>query len=180
MNETTSDAEHIRKTLRLRAEALARPVAAPADETEFLEVLEFGLAEERYALETAHVHEVQPLRRLAPIPCTPPFLRGLVHLRGRLVAVIDLKKFFDLPEHGITDLHHVVVLQKSEMDIGLLADTVYGVRMLPRDAVQPPLPTLTGIRADYLKGITAERVVVLDAPRILADPRFIIDENVHS
>jgi purine-binding chemotaxis protein CheW len=40
------------------------------------------------------------------------------------------------------------------------------------------LPTLTGIRADYLKGVTAERLIVLDLARILADPRIIVHEEI--
>ena len=47
-------------------------------------------------------------------------------------------------------------------------------------SLQPSLPTLTGIRADYLKGVTAERLVVLDLARILADPKIIVHEEVES
>jgi purine-binding chemotaxis protein CheW len=46
--------------------------------------------------------------------------------------------------------------------------------------LQTSLPTLTGIRADYLKGISDERLVVLDVDRILSDPRIIVHEEVES
>src|SRR5690349_20244737 len=115
-----------RAILRDRARRLARAPDTPsADAT--VDVLEFGLASERYALLAGKVHDVQPLRDLTPLPCTPPFLRGLVNIRGRLVPVIDLKKFFGLPERGITDLHRVLLLRQGEVEIGLLADTIEGV-----------------------------------------------------
>jgi purine-binding chemotaxis protein CheW len=40
------------------------------------------------------------------------------------------------------------------------------------------LPTLTGIRAEYLKGVSDERLVVLDLDRLLADPKIIVHEEV--
>jgi purine-binding chemotaxis protein CheW len=48
------------------------------------------------------------------------------------------------------------------------------------DSLQPSLPTLTGIRAEYLKGVTSERLVVLDLARILADPGIIVHEEVET
>ena len=63
------------RILRERARRLAQPLEQRLD-TESIEVLEFGLAGERYAIEAVHVDDVQPLRDLTPLPCTPAFLRG--------------------------------------------------------------------------------------------------------
>ena len=173
--KTDPDARHI---LRTRAQALARPPeSAPAAGT-WLEVLEFRLAQERYALETRYVREVYPLKDLTPLPCTPPFVLGIVNVRGRILPVFDLKKFFDLPEQGVTDLHRIILIEGNALELGLLADAVVGVRSIPTDSLQPSLPTLIGIRSEYLKGVTAERLVVLDVARILADPKIIVHEEV--
>jgi purine-binding chemotaxis protein CheW len=168
------------QTLRARALALARPPArTPAAET-MLDVLEFRLAQERYAIETRYVREVHPLKDLTPLPCTPPFVLGIVNVRGRIVPVFDLKKFFDLPDQGLTDLHRIILIEGHEMELGLLADITVGVRSIPADSLQPSLPTLTGIRSEYLKGVTAERLVVLDVARILSDPKIIVHEEVET
>ena len=168
------------RILRARAQALARaPQAAPAAGT-MLELLEFRLASERYALESRHVQEVHPLRDLTPLPCTPPFIVGIVNVRGRILPVVDLKKFFDLPERGLTDLHRIILVRGHGLELGLLADVIVGVRSIAADSLQPSLPTLTGIRADYLKGISEERLVVLDLERLLSDPKIIVHEDVDS
>lgn len=165
--------------LRARARALARPSDEDAPESAtLLDLLEFRLAEERYAVETRHVREVYPLKDLTPLPGTPPFVRGIVNVRGRILPVVDLKKFFDLPEQGLTDLHRIIVVEGNDLTLGLLADAVVGVRSVPAGSLQPSLPTLTGIRSDYLKGVTAERLVVLDVDRILADPNIIVHQEV--
>ena len=97
--------------LRARAQVLARiPERAPVAGAS-LEVLEFRLAKERYALENRWVQEVCPLKELTPLPCTPPFVLGIVNVRGRILPVLDLKKLFDLPEQGLTDLHRIVLVR---------------------------------------------------------------------
>lgn len=165
------------KVLRQRAQALAQIPPPPAADT-VLELLEFGLASERYAIERRYVQEVQPLRDLTPLPCTPAFILGIVNVRGRIVPVLDLKKFFELPERGLTDLHRTIIVRGHDLEIGLLADVIIGISAVPAESLQPSLPTLTGIRADYLKGVTGGRLVVLAVERILGDPKIIVHEEV--
>lgn len=177
MTDASTDAQRI---LRERAQSLARvPSAGPAAEST-LDLLEFRLASERYGLETRYVHEVHPLRELTPLPCTPEFVLGIVNVRGRILPVLDLKKFFQLPDQGLTDLHRIIHLRGNGLELGLLADVMVGVRRVPLDRLQPSLPTLTGIRAEYLKGVTDERLVVLDLDRLLSDPKIIVHEEVLS
>ena len=171
---------YAKEVLRARAQALARKPERPPVADTTLELLEFSLAQERYALEDRYVQEVHPLKELTPLPCTPPFMLGIVNVRGRILPVLDLKKFFDLPEKGLTDLHRIILVRGNNLELGLLADVIVGVRSVPADSLQPSLPTLTGIRAEYLKGVTAERLVVLDLARILADPKIIVDEEVET
>ena len=179
MNDSTDASSAAKAILAARARALARPPQTVARGSE-LEVLEFRLANERYALETRHVSEVFPLRDLTSVPCTPAFIRGIVSVRGRITSVIDLKRFFDLPQEGLTDLHRVILVRNDELELGLLADAISGVQLLALEALQPSLPTLNGIGSDYLKGVTADQMVVLDLDRILADPRIIVQEEVEN
>jgi purine-binding chemotaxis protein CheW len=141
-------------------------------------VVEFHLAQEPYAVETRYVTEVYPLNDLTPMPCTPCFVLGVVNVRGRITTVIDIRKFFDLPDKGLTDLHRIILVRDNDFELGLLADIVVGVRSLAKETLQSALPAFTAIRPDYLKGVTAERLVVLDAGRILADPKIIVHEEV--
>ena len=174
----TPDPEETKRVLKARAQALARQPGQAEAAGEHIEVVEFVLAHERYAVETRYVREVYPLENLTPLPCTPAFVLGIVNLRGEILSVIDLKKFFELPEKGLTDLNKVIVLQSGNMRFGILADAVAGVRRVPLVGIQPSLPTLTGVREAYLKGVTAERTVVLDAEKLLADERIVVQEQV--
>ncbi len=170
-------AEDTKRVLKERAQALAREAVA-TETAEHIEVVEFLLAHERYAVESAYVREVYPLEELTPLPCTPAFVLGIVNVRGEILSVIDIKKFFDLPEQGLTDLNKVIVLESAGMVFGIVADAINGVSRISRADIQLSLPTLTGIREDYLLGVTAGRLVVLDAEKLLHDEKLIVQEQV--
>lgn len=170
--------EETQRILKARAQALAREAEPVQAAGEHIEVVEFLLAHERYALESQYVREVYPLENLTPLPGTPLFVLGIVNLRGEILSVIDIKKFFDLPEKGLTDLNKVIVLHDGNMRFGILADVVIGVRHVAAGEIQSSLPTLTGIREEYLRGVTPERMIVLDAEKILHDEKLVVEERV--
>jgi len=172
--------EEKRTVLRSRAKRLAQELEKRGADTDYLEVLEFLLAHETYAIDTMFVREVYPLTELTPLPCTPAFVFGLINVRGQILTVIDMKKFFDLPEKGITNLNKVIVVRKDTVELGILADEIIGIRNIPVNELQPPLSTMSGIHAEYLKGVTGERLIVLDMERFLTDRRLIVHEEVET
>jgi purine-binding chemotaxis protein CheW len=170
--------EEKRTILRSRVKKLSQEIESKGTEEEYFEVLEFLLAQEIYAIETLFIREVYPMTELTPLPCTPAFVFGLINVRGQIMTVIDMKKFFDLPERGITNLNKVIVVRKDAMELGLLADEIIGIRNIPVSDLQPPLSTMSGIHAEYLKGVTGERLIVLDMERFLTDKRLILQEEI--
>ena len=163
-----------RTVLRERARALAREPKPTGAAQESIDVIEFRLASETYAIETAFVREVHPMKDFTPVPGTPPFVLGIINLRGQILSVIDLKKFLNLEDKGLGELNKVIIIRNDRMEFGILADVILGTHPIPRTAIQPPLPTVTGIGAEYLRGVTGERVVILDAGRILADEHIVV------
>lgn len=167
------------KILKERAVVLAvEAEEAPPVGEEYLNILEFVIAAETYGFESSFVREVYPLKEFTPLPCTPPFVFGIINVRGRIVSINDIRGIFDLPRKGLTELNKVIILKDKEMEFGVLADAVVGARSIPLSGLQPPPPTLTGIREEYLKGVTAERLVVLDARKMLTNGRLVVREEV--
>ena len=164
--------------LRARARSLARERTREEAGEEHIDVVAFMLAHETYGVESSCVREVCPLKDLTPVPCTPPFVLGIINVHGQILSVIDIRKFFELPCEALTDLNRVIILHSSEMEFGILADAVLGLRSIPAGDIQSSLPTLTDVRGDYLKGVTGDRVVVLDAKKILADSRIVVKEEM--
>lgn len=172
------DAEETRRVLKIRAQALAREPVKTQDAAEYIDIVMFLLAHEKYAIESDCVREVYPLENLTPLPCTPAFVLGIISVRGEIISVIDIRKFFELPERGLTDLNKVMVIQSRGMIFGILTDAILGVGRLSLADIQPSLPTLTGIREKYLRGVTPQRMVVLDAEKLLTDEKIVVQEQV--
>jgi purine-binding chemotaxis protein CheW len=168
---------HVARQLRLRANALAAQPEPAADAAQ-LEIIEFQLAGERYGVATALVREVCPLLELTPVPCTPAYVLGIIDVRGEFISVIDIKRFFDLAEQGLSDLNKVIVLAASGMTFGILADAIVAVRTVARTELQAPPPTLTAVRSEYLLGVTGEHLALIDAEKLLGDRSLIVNEAV--
>ncbi|MBF0138163.1 MAG: purine-binding chemotaxis protein CheW [Magnetococcales bacterium] len=166
-----------RAILKARAQALARVAQTRILDEEIIDVIEFSLNDEKYALELTCIREVYPLKELTELPGVPAFVAGLVNVRGQILSVNDIRKFFDMPRAGFSDKNRIIILFKPGMEFGILADAILGIRRIPRREILPTLPTLTGIRAQYLKGVTLDHTVILDGMELLADPKMIVNDR---
>ena len=164
--------------LRNRARALAVKPRPAESEGARIGIVEITLANERYAVESVCVREVLPMKDVTPLPCTPAYVLGLINVRGQILSVIDLRVIFELPRESATKATKVVVLRSGEMEVGVVADSVVEARFIPLDCLHSALPTLTGVRETYLRGIVEGDLVVLDAVRLLADKSIIVNEDV--
>ncbi|MGA1843077.1 MAG: chemotaxis protein CheW [bacterium] len=164
--------------LRTRACELGREADRIERDEMHLEVVEFLLAHERYALELDYIREIYPLKTFTPLPCTPDYVLGIINIRGQILSIIDLKRFFGLPERGFTDVNRILILHSDAKEFGILADEIIGVRSIPTSDIQPSLPTLSGVQEKYLRGVTVERLVILSGERILSDQDIVVHEEM--
>jgi purine-binding chemotaxis protein CheW len=175
MNKTRT--KDVSRILKERAKELSE-VQQEADlSDDSLEIIEFVLAYEKYAIESSYIDEVYPMKEFTPLPGTPPFVLGIINLRGKILSVIDIRKFFDLPVKGLSNLNRVLVVKTPEMELGIISDFILGVRVISRKSINPALPTMTGIRARYLHGVTDEGLVLLDVIKICSDPEIIVHDE---
>lgn len=170
-------ATEAKRILKARAVALAVPEKAPADGQD-LDLVEFDLAHETYLIEAGFIREITPLTRLTPLPGTPPFVLGIANVRNDILAVFDLKRFFNLPEKGLTDLDRLIVLSSEGRCFGILADRIGSVQHVRMSAIHPPPAVGTELRRELLKGVTSDGKIVLDGRRLMHDGRLVIREHV--
>lgn len=164
--------------LRQRAHALAHQgleESTPVSET--AEVLTFHLGQEAYAIDVRFVHEARPLEQLTPVPCAPDFVAGVVNLHGDILSLLDLRKYLGVQQEGITDLMQIIVVEAAGLKLGILANRVDTVTWLPREDFEEPPATLAGAKAGYVRGVSAEGLILLDLEAILGDGRIIVNEE---
>ena len=171
--------EKKRSLLKKRAQALALQENDETGQQECIEIIVFRLAYETYGIETAFVREVYPLKDMTTLPGTPSFVMGIINVRGQIVSVIDLKNFFNLPEKGLGELNKVIIMCNERMEFGILADVVEGTQSVALKEIMAAPPSVIGIGKKYLKGVTKEHIVLLEAESILNDEKIIVNEKVN-
>ncbi len=137
--------------------------------------LTFGLGEEVFALETGSVREVIELVPVTRIPKTPPFMRGVINLRGHAVPVVDLRIKFDMPTVQDT-VNTCVIIVDVDVDgelcsMGAIVDSVREVFEMDSDQLKPPPRMGTSIRADFIKAMgkqNEEFIMILDIAKVFS------------
>lgn len=164
--------------LKERAQLWAKPSPIEIEDKRALEVIVFTIGLETYAVATRCIQEIYPLIHYTPLPCVPSYIIGILNIRGQICSILDLKKLFSLPDNQFTDVNKVVLLHSESMAFGLLVDNLLGMSIVHEQDLQTSLPTITGVREQYLKGITSEGIVVLDADKMLSDSALVVSEQV--
>ncbi len=137
-----------------------------------LQVVVFTVGREEYGLEIGQVQEINRLTPPTKIPQAPPFVEGVINLRGKIIPVIDLKKRFGLGASAYTDEARIVVVEIGGQTAGVIVDFVSEVLRLSLENVEPPPPLVSGVAAEYLQGVgkLGERLLLLlDLDKVLTE-----------
>jgi purine-binding chemotaxis protein CheW len=178
MGTGASADERERKTLKERAARLAIRPEASSGEGESVHAVRFLFGGETCAVERRYVREVLPSPRVTRLPGVPAFVRGIMNVRGRIVSVLDIGVILGLPDRPAGAESCVVILQSTELEFGLLTDEILGLAVIPISSIHPSPPTLTKAGAEYVKGVSAEGLLLLDAEKMLADRNLVVHDGV--
>ncbi|MEK8022549.1 MAG: chemotaxis protein CheW [Candidatus Hydrogenedentota bacterium] len=101
----------------------------------FATCLVFDVAGEKYALPVELVEEVLPSLPVEPMRQGPPWLRGVIYVRGHLIPVLDVARMLEIPrETSPVDPHIIAVKVPSGGCVGLEVDAADGLLDIALDA----------------------------------------------
>jgi purine-binding chemotaxis protein CheW len=137
--------------------------------------LTFTLAKEDYGLEILKVREIIRILDITAIPQTPPFIKGVINLRGRVIPVIDLRLKFKLPPMEYGERTCIIVVEvKSEMgpvQVGVVVDSVSEVVQVSGADIETAPAFGSRLDTSYILGIAKVRgtiKILLDIDRVLS------------
>ena len=129
------------------------------------ELITFEVNSQIFALDIMDVREIRAWSPVTRLPHVPPYIAGVVNLRGTVLAVIDLAARLGWEPTSATSRHAIIVVQNGEHSGGLIVDSVSDIVTIPADSLQP-VPSTTGDSiAPFLEGLTAiddRMVMVID------------------
>lgn len=146
------------------ATAPVQTSAAPATSTVPAEpFIFFDLAGTGYAVRSRDILQLEMVGDITPVPNAPPFVDGVVSLRGKVVPVVNLRARFGF-ERVERDLRsRLLVVRSGTRTVALLVDSAREFATIPADKIQPPPDTIAPIDGRYLEGFTelGDRLVLL-------------------
>ncbi len=132
----------------------------------------FRVGEADYVVPAAGVLHLESFTSATPVPGAPPYVAGLVQVRGRLVPVVDLRARFGLPPIAHTIDHRVVVIQVGPRVAGLLVDSAREVLRIEPEAFEKPPEIIEHQAAGFVRAVAtvAKRLfLVVDVPRVIGE-----------
>ncbi len=140
------------------------------------EVLTFRLGDGGYSMPARFVQEVQPLSRCTPLPSTPPFVVGLVNVRGKILTALDIRPLLEIATTTPKSQAFLLIVSANGAQVGLLADMVVEVRYSDT-TLAPALSTTAGRGVSWIRGVDQEMNLLIDPPLLLGDPRIFINDE---
>lgn len=137
--------------------------------------LTFLLGDEMFAMPIGDIREIIEFCSLTEVPLMPPFLRGVINLRGAVVPVIDLSVRFGRAPTPVVKRTCIVIMELEQEQhtllLGVMVDAVRAVLTVENDKIEPPLMFGVPLRADFIEGminIMDRFVVALDVNAVLS------------
>lgn len=129
-----------------------------------------------YAIDILRIKEIIRPQKLTPVPNAPPFIEGVINLRGAVIPIVDLRKRFSLPVTIGERSTRMIICTVSHRLVGLVVDEVVEVRLYRRDELQPAPTLVKGEKADFFLGVGRrgeDLLMILDLERILLTSEMI-------
>jgi purine-binding chemotaxis protein CheW len=134
--------------------------------------LTFALADEQYAVEILKVQEIKGYSAITPVPNTPPYIRGVMNLRGSIVPIVDLRAKLGMSDAACNQFTVIIVVRVGVRTVGVVVDAVSDVLDIAATDVQPPPDFGATVDARFMHGIARageHMVVLLDIDTVLGD-----------
>lgn len=137
--------------------------AAAADDGELLQLVTFMVGTEEFAISILSVQEINRMMSITRVPQSPPFVEGVINLRGKIIPVVDLRKRFGLEPRKEGSDTRIIVVEVEKRVIGFTVDRVNEVLRIEASIVEPPPAMACGVDSEYVKGVgkLEDRLLIL-------------------
>ena len=151
--------------------------------TSLREFLAFKLGAEEYGIDILRVQEIRSYEEPTRIATAPPFMKGVVNLRGVIVPIVDMRLKFNLEQVNYDSFTVVIVLNIGQRVIGIVVDAVSDVTTLTPQQLRPVPEFNSTIASDHLLAIGAvgDRMLILvDIEKLMSSAEMgLIEASLH-
>jgi len=146
--------------------------------------LTFKLDDELFATNVSKVLEILEMKPITKVPKSPPFMKGVINLRGNILPVIDTRNKFCMPQENFTIDTCIIVLSinngNDSLLVGAIVDSVQKVIDIPEDSIQASVSMGTIYREDFISGIgkiDEDFIMILNIDKVFSTEEILIMEG---
>jgi purine-binding chemotaxis protein CheW len=150
-----------------------------------IQLVTFQISEELYGIDIMDVKEIVRVQDIRQIPNAPLYVEGLFNLRGEIIPIISLHKRFHLKKARLADedelLSGFIIIDLDGMKLGVIIDKVERVVTIEATDTQPPPQMLSGIGAEYIKGVVNRDggyLILLDIRKLFSAKELMKIEEI--
>lgn len=125
---------------------------------------------EFYGIPYQYAKEVMQHVNITPLPGAPSCIAGVINRRGNLIAILDLKKLFNLTSSDYEKDVSIIVITAKNITIGILADQIEGSHVYESIATKNFSAMDGAIKSDYILGLDNGLTAILNIEKVLSDP----------
>ena len=137
-----------------------------------VQVVGFYLGTDEYAININNVREINAMVEIRKIPKAPPFVEGVIVLRGHVIPIIDLRKRFEMSSGIEHSAAKILIVEFQKQDLGMIVDNVSEVFRLNSSQIEPAPALFHGnISSQYIQGVGKldnRIIVLLDVEKLLS------------
>jgi len=140
-----------------------------------LQWVTFKLAGETYGINVMQVQEVLRYSEIAPVPGAPPYVLGIINLRGNVVSVIDTRHRFGLEPGEVTDNTRIVIIEADKNVVGVLVDSVAEVVYLRQSEIETAPNVGNEESAKFIQGVchkNEELLILIELNKLLTNEEW--------
>lgn len=145
--------------------------ATGADQSQQLQLVTFEVGQEEFAIDILAVQEIIRMMQITRVPQSPPSVKGVVNLRGRITPVVDLRQRFGLPAQDESNDSRIIVVEVGGHVLGFVVDCVHEVLRVDSSIVDPAPAITCGVDSDYVRGVGKFQdrlLILLDLERLFS------------
>ena len=142
-------------------------------ETPDIQLACFALGENLFGVDIMRIREIILPQKLSPLPWETQLMEGVITLRGAVIPVMNLRKFFGMPDKADRSTGKLLIVSLARQTLALAVDTVMEVITIPARDIKPPLDSSDGVRMEHILGVCLadDRVImILDIDSLLGQP----------
>lgn len=146
-----------------------------------MKVIVFQLIDKEYAISVDVVQGIEKMLSISRVPKTPPYVKGVLNLRGAVTPIVDLRARFGLEVKEMDESTRIIIVTLEDYDVGLIVDAANDVLDIPVESIEPQPEVVGSVEVDFISGVAKvdkRLLVMLNLEKVLEPIKPVTSDGI--